>query len=287
MTPEIVTASRVADATADIEYFDFADAANGFFKSRYDVLLLFGIDLDGIGGLPQDQVDAIARFMQAGGGLFATGDQESVESALNSNIPRVRSMRFLDDHSEEPASQRLCVNYRTRTGGVGRPHPLLQGGALGPIEVFPHLFQDGEAHIPDDLTTQFTLDGAARDEWPFAVGGRSRVAPEVVAFTMSHGDAITAYDGHSANVGRVVTDSIWQHFVNNNIGGLYGIAEAADAQRLRQFYRNIATWLMPKTVRKGRQFPFMIEELGKDPFIEDLRVPELEHATSGELRASA
>ncbi len=39
------------------------------------------------------QLAAIARFMQAGGGVFATGDHDSIGSIMCGHIPRVRAMR--------------------------------------------------------------------------------------------------------------------------------------------------------------------------------------------------
>lgn len=62
-------------------------------------------------------------------------------------------------------------NYRTDAGGIGNPHPLLQGGPLGPIEVFPDHPHEGECRVPSDLTTTFPLDGGNPRE------KRPRVAP--------------------------------------------------------------------------------------------------------------
>lgn len=327
MAPQIVKANRYADVAADIDNFDFADPATGLLKSRYDVAFFFGFDAEGAGQLAGTQVDAIARFMQAGGGVFATGDHESLGAALSRDVPRVRNMRYWKQ-SETPDignttrlstnlpgddgiyefsdqsdlhPQRLYVNYRSQAGGTGNAHPLLQGGALGPIEVFPDHPHEGECRIPADLTTTFTLDGSARDEWPMAMGGGGRVAPEMVAITMSHGNqfpgkaaltprsfiAIAAYDGHGAGVGRVATDATWHHFVNTNLdgtqSGLSGLqnppgTDTPDLQRIRQYYRNLATWLMPKNVRRCLRFPWVIQALNRYPLFEELRIPVLDDA---------
>jgi hypothetical protein len=60
----------------------------------YDQLWLFGV----LGGDPEqnltaDERTAIARFMDDGGGVFATGDHEDLGLALCGAVPRVRSMR--------------------------------------------------------------------------------------------------------------------------------------------------------------------------------------------------
>jgi hypothetical protein len=328
MTPIIVKASRRVDPNADIQNFNFADATNGLLKSRYDVVFLFGIDSEGFGQLPQPQVDAIARFMQAGGGVFATGDHEDLGTALSRDVPRVRNMRYWlaadtpdvanttrlstnlpgDDFTYEFSdqsdlhAQRLYVNYRTQAGGIGNPHPLLQGGPLGAIEVFPDHPHEGECRIPSDLTTTFPLDAGTPDEWPVAIAGGGRVSPEMVALTMSHGDsfpgkqaltprsfmAIAAYDGHLANVGRVTTDATWHHFVNINIDGTgeFGMSglqnppgtDTPELLRIRQYYRNLATWLMPKNTRRCLRFPLALVSLAQYPLFEELRLRDLETA---------
>ncbi|MGB5456417.1 MAG: hypothetical protein WBO16_02455 [Gammaproteobacteria bacterium] len=192
-------------------------------------------------------------------GVFATGDHEDLGAGMRMNVPRVRNMRywlsseipdigdtsrlstnlpgdndiyeFADQSDTHP--QRLYVNYRTEAGGIGDPHSLLQGGPLGPIEVFPDHPHEGECRIPTNLNTAFTLGGDEKDEWPGVITGGGKVVPEMVALTMPHGDAfpgkealaprsfmaIVAYDGHRANRGRVSTDATWHHFENINIDG--------------------------------------------------------------------
>lgn len=334
MTPKIVKASRFADSNADIQNFDFADATNGIAKSRYDVVFLFGVGSEGFGQLPQPQIDAIAKFMQDGGGVFATGDHESLGAAMSRDIPRVRSMRFWkqadtpdvgntsrlstnlpgDDgvygfgDQSDVHPQRLYVNYRTKTGGIGNPHPLLDGGPLGAIEVFPDHPHEGECRIPALLDTKFELGGAKLDEWPVATAKGGRVVPEMVALSMSHGDsfpgkdaivprsfiAIAAYDGHRAKVGRVATDATWHHFVNVNLDGSGSPGDGLqnppgtdtpDLTRIRQYYVNLATWLMPQNVRKCLRFPWLLLEMKKYPLFEELVLPNLETARGEELRA--
>ncbi len=98
------------------------------------------------------------------------------------------------------------------------------------------------------------------------------IAPEVIAFytvpagntastkqaTQTHTfGAICAYDGHRANVGRVVTDATWHHFVNVNLVGemsepdtsVKGLGFLASVQgqkhftQIKHYYVNIAVWI--------------------------------------------
>jgi hypothetical protein len=333
MTPIVKTASRANDPNADLPGFDFTDATNGLLKGRYDVVFLLGIARENEAQLPQAQVDAIARFMQAGGGVFATGDHEDLGASLSRDIPRVRAMRYwttgtpdvgdttrlstnlagddgvyqFEDQSDR-VPQRLYPNYRTRAGGIGNAHPLLQDGSLA-IEVFPDHPHEGECLVPEDLTTTFAVDATTRDEWPAATGGGTRVSPEMVALTMSAGDAfpgkealvprsfiaVAAYDGQRAGIGRVVTDATWHHFVNVNLDGTGsgrgGLRDAMgndtpDLKRIRQYYRNLAGWLMPANTRRCLRIPRLVLELERYPLFEELRVPDLERANGEQLRAA-
>lgn len=94
--------SRVpADVGADLVNFKF----DTHDLSQYDEILIFAIRRDGDSldvpaGSPSRssnatdaEVKAIAEFMDAGGGVFATGDHEDLGAGLCSRLPRVRNMR--------------------------------------------------------------------------------------------------------------------------------------------------------------------------------------------------
>lgn len=327
MTPEVRTAMHDPDPGAPIAYdaatgritnFKFDDPTHGVTISRYDVVFVLGIDSTGIRDLTPGGLAALRAFMQAGGGLFCTGDHEDLGAAMSRDIPRIRSMRYWlqsetpdgSDHTRlttivpgaddayafddqaDAHPQRLYVNYRTVAGGLGNAHPLLQiPGATRAIEVFPDHPHEGECRLPDDLTTK--IPGTDLDEWPAATGGGERVAPEIVAVTMSHGKggyfgkqpvvprsfvAICAYDGQAAGVGRAVTDATWHHFVNVNL-----TLTGRDLDDVRQYFRNLASWLMPSKRRRCLRFPLLITELRRLPLFEELRPTLLEKASPDEL----
>lgn len=94
----VTKAHRQADASADIESFDFA--ASGELLD-HDVIWMFGFQgrnstsASGTSGsgISETEVAALARFMEAGGGVFATGDHDSIGSEMCGRVPRIRAMR--------------------------------------------------------------------------------------------------------------------------------------------------------------------------------------------------
>jgi hypothetical protein len=80
-------------ANADIKGFTFtAD----FDPADYDEVWLFGVANEqspNQAPLSAAEVEIVARFMQGGGGVFATGDHEDLGAQMCASVPRVRSMR--------------------------------------------------------------------------------------------------------------------------------------------------------------------------------------------------
>ena len=167
------------------------------------------------------------------------------------------------------------------------PHPLLCS-PLGRVNVLPDHMHEGWCEVPDDLTRNEDLPGrAGKPEYPLDSHG-VRVEPEVIAeadilahetlnqefgggsFALSpmttarSFGVIAAYDGHRANVGRVVVDATWHHFVNINVigtdqsfagmnpaksKGFYtgpGDTPVPAYQKIMGYYRNLVYWLIPK-----------------------------------------
>ena len=105
---EVVTAHRRKESAgfpypkdAQIKEFRF-DNPKHFQPDDYDQVWLIGIATPSEPDpeLNDAELKVLANFMQSGGGVFATGDHEDLGAALNSRIPRVRSMRkWKYDHS--------------------------------------------------------------------------------------------------------------------------------------------------------------------------------------------
>lgn len=231
---------------------------------QYDQIWLFGVARTG-DSLSQQELKALAQFMDEGGGVFATGDHENLGQAMCAEVPRVRSMRRWYHNGSGPAGepeapdqtgsgrhdtlvdpagpdlpdqsdalpQRIRPRFYTRsTGGliqkiVRYPHPVLCGPA-GVIQYLPDHMHEGLCEVPANLARSFTFDGQTFTEYPTL--GHQQI-PEVIAWADSHGTTATefgvlaAYDGHRVNVGRVLVDATWHHWFNIN---LLGFVEATD-----------------------------------------------------------
>jgi hypothetical protein len=141
-----------------------------------------------------------------------------------------------------------------------RPHPILCHPTHGPIDVMPDHPHEGWNYEDDeiDLTATYSFGALSGDEYPTV--GSNRPAPMVIAhgtttpnppFDLAKGPSpkkrfamVTAYDGHQANVGRVVTDTTWHHWFDENIQAIEA-AGGANWDKISRYYLNVATWLAP------------------------------------------
>jgi hypothetical protein len=128
----------------------------------------------------------------------------------------------------------------------GKPHPLFSYRPGCPINVFPDHRHEGALAIPDLSNTAV---------WP--VGPNGQPKPCVVAFGTDRQSGqrinlVSAYDGDSAGVGRIVADSSWHHYVNINLKGFpHPAPPTSHSDMIGQFYGNLAIWLAP--LHKRRQ----------------------------------
>ena len=212
----VTKAHQGNDADADINGFVFS----AHDLSRYDVIWLFGVV--GFGSLPAADLRALAQFMDGGGGVFATGDHESLGVKMCGAVPRVRSMRKWHWPNPGPNGEPLAPSgtgtgrYDTvvdvRLGGpaifddqsdatpqrirvkmYATPHPFLWGhtfryphpvlcGPGGVIDILPDHAHEGECYVPADLTAVLTQNGYACTEYPPDSTGQ-RISPEVIAWS--------------------------------------------------------------------------------------------------------
>ncbi|WP_250462835.1 hypothetical protein [Microbulbifer litoralis] len=282
MTP-IVKTALTGNGDADYESFTFTESSLSI--NKYDVLFLFAYD--SFGTLPVAERTVIEKFMNDGGGVFATGDHATLGLRLCGDIARVRGMRKWNGPSASSPS-RLSTNdpgvdnqfqfsdqsdaipqkiYPAYSGDEieSAPHYLLQHPTKRVIEVLPDHPHESECVLPDNLNDE--------SEWP-RDGEGDVVSPEIVALSVTYGGgfqgpnkqpiseprafgAIGAYDGHRAGVGRISVDATWHHFININLGedGTRLSANADAYERVNQYFRNIATWLMPRRVRRCLRWP--------------------------------
>jgi hypothetical protein len=215
----VTKANRRSDSSADLQQFRF----DNHDLSGYDQIWLFGMERAG-SEIADSELRQLARFMDGGGGVFATGDHEDLGVALCGRVPRVRSMRKwywpnpgpngepvapptsgldrldtlsagndpgvqFDDQSDD-VPQRITPRLYWSWPWNGyfhrtHPHPLLCG-PRGVIRVLPDHPHEGECYEPADLSANFTFDGYQTAEYP------AGIAPQVVAWSTVHGGRTAA-----------------------------------------------------------------------------------------------
>ncbi len=323
----VSTAHRSGTAPVTIAgNFNFATAATTVTPANYDQIWLFGFSTTVLTAAEQT---TIAQFMENGGGVFATGDHETIGAGMGANIPRVRGMRnwasipmvnpnrhdtvidpgtdnvkqFQDQADAFP--QRIYPVFFSNGGPDNvatswNVHPVLRYTS-GTVDFLPDHPHESECLAPTPVAGNF----AGVEEWPNPTSGGPRIAPQVVAISISAGrfitdtlkppvkprcfGAISAYDGDAAAVGRVVCDATWHHFVNINLNGagagndpltglprtgLYvGGMPTPEYEKIKRYYKNTVRWLAPI----GRRFcwPFIVAATVRFDFeILELQLPD-------------
>jgi hypothetical protein len=139
---QVTKANREADPNADFPDFNFATSTN---LLDFDVIWMIGD-----GGLNDTQVppivegtkppldaaqlDAIANFMEQGGGVFAVGDHYSLGSGMCGQIPRVRVMRsWYGENDTNKPPELAAVPDNFPVFGIGRADTTL----INPSGVYP------------------------------------------------------------------------------------------------------------------------------------------------------
>lgn len=218
-----------------------------------------------------------ARSMRLWGDTTANNDTNEVSMAgrMRNDTNRLghdASSQFNDQSDDVP--QPINPKMYWRWGGIWQysfPHPLLCG-PNGVIRVLPDHPHEGQCVEPINTGLSDTFSGYTITEYPAGAGGFPRPLPEVIATsTVLAGTtsgikdptesqqfgAIGAYNGHLANVGRVVTDATWHHYVNVNFigdssapsadpkrfGFLATPAGQAHLENIKAYHRNIAVWI--------------------------------------------
>lgn len=196
---------------------------------------------------------------------------------------------FNDESDDIPMSTRVR-RYPLWSTNIFRrrwaPHPVLCG-KNGVIDILPDHPHEGEVIEPSNPKATFSFGGYTnRPEYPEIAGHREM--PNIIAWARVQGDhtegrsgapgtdrnkgpanakefgAIGAYDGHEANVGRVVVDSTWHHWMDVNLIGRprsgdqvdpvpdndpkafgfeYSAAGQAAYGRIKEYFLNVAKWL--------------------------------------------
>jgi hypothetical protein len=216
-----------ARITRRITNFKFDDPGH-FAVDMYDEVFLFGIATTFFGRgtasngqpypadrLADPELRVLTQFMNAGGGLFATGDHGSLGKALCHAVPRARNMRLWQSTSAQVADdqvsmggprrndtnrlghdglsqfndqsddipQRIQPKMYSRRNGLFRylyPHPLLCG-PRGVIRVMPDHPHEGECVEPSNPNLALNIGGALGPEYPASIDAGARPLPEVIS----------------------------------------------------------------------------------------------------------
>lgn len=188
-------AHRDSDTTADISGYRFDTNDPQWRLDGFDEIWMFGAHgrigsppgNSGTENLDPSEIQAIEDFMAAGGGVFATGDHESIGADMCGRVPRLRLMRawYGDDDTASPMPANFPRNFaqvrdhraqtlqRNSNGMYSQPdtvysanqsdavpqtispttfpaHPILRDGSRE-LVVFPDHMHEGRPLGPDDL----------------------------------------------------------------------------------------------------------------------------------------
>jgi hypothetical protein len=274
---DVTTVSRGTDPSAmqqnkNLDQLDLV--------ANFDQIWFFGVSGGNL--LSAGELTAVTNFMAQGGGVLVTGDHADLGQGIAGSIPRAGKMRlypappaappgwnttlvqghdgiydFSDQSDDIPQTIRprrypLWDLFPSRFSYRWAPHPVLCG-IDGPIDVLPDHEHEGEAIIPASFPAA---------EWPSKNGFQPKA--EVIAWgrikdpsATNQGHeigVISAYDGHRADIGRVVADATWHHFFDINLLGDptmnptdlgFGTSPAGQValKKIEAYYLNIGVWL--------------------------------------------
>jgi hypothetical protein len=246
-------AARLAGATPN---FTFSDAS----LANYHQVWIFAAEYPSRDGprppISADEQRALRKFMDNGGGVFATGDHEDLGVTVGGYIPRVRSMRRWFFPGAGPNGEPVAPHGSNATrhdtnrpghdagwsfndqsddvpqeitphffggGFIRSAHPVLCTRD-GPIRVLPDHAHEGRCEVPANLAAEFQIGAEKFREYPDGPGGQP-LAPQVIA-------TATMIAGAQASGKPPVP------------GGSFGVIAAWDGHRAGSFGRVVvdATW---------------------------------------------
>lgn len=158
------------------------------------------------------------------------------------------------------------------------PHPIFCHPSHGPIDVFPDHPHEGSCYEPGE---QSWLDNQAKAEYAFAgysgkhyptVNGK-RPLPKVIArgdtlasppIKLAKGDQefrtiplVSVYDGQQIDLGRVVVDSTWHHWLDINLVGMQAAPNKVPFEKIMRYFVNVGIWLASPTWRNAMTLGYL------------------------------
>lgn len=221
-------------------------------------------------------------------------------AAIGRYVPRAHQLRVWDgpptkcdaplfdnqntlegDPSELDSNEKLQFDKTAQNLiAQANPHQLFSwinpAGQAVPITKFPDHQHEGKVLPP----TAKDLDG----DWP--VGA---TPPQVIAWGKDKRPVtkgrkyalVAAFDGDPVNVGRIVADSSFHHYIDLNIANINGRdsggkpTPGTDLDQIAQYYCNLALWLAPQKLRNEIKID-LFANLAIHPLVLDARGMEIE-----------
>jgi hypothetical protein len=247
---------------------------------NFDVIWFFNDDA--MTPIPDEDKRVLEQFMEtpAGsnvpkrGGVLLTGDHNNLGQSIGLNVKRGGAMRrwdtaalgderlstlvvgsvpnqFPDTLESDDRPQTIELTPFPFGPALGfkrdlRPHPVMCGPE-GPIDVFPDHEHEGATLEPSpngngDWPTK-TLNGKDYQESPYIIAKGETKDPGVKKTKFG---IVSAYDGHTMDVGRIVADSSWHHWFDLNLNGFDTTPEGKAAlDKIVYYFLNCGVWLAP------------------------------------------
>lgn len=211
-------------------------------------------------------------------------DNTSINQDLNEVSMRQRRR---NDTNQPKPGELISSAFSDERDNIPQPiYPKLYGIAPGPflphslLSIHPSLKANGIIDIMPD----HPHEGQCKPETTFTVTNPrtgvdqdistqnisiALVRPGNVSGTKAPADAqcfpsIGVFDGRPANVGRIVVDATWHHFLNLNIEGL----DPGDFRVVEQYFRNISHWISRRKIMFCLFDRFVLEAMHTDLVIE-------------------
>lgn len=261
-------------------------------KTPFDPKLFGGPDNE----LDQGELDVLENFMSSKGLLIAGdhseyapgGNPNDIETflclgaALGQHVTRAGELRKWKGPPTNNADSSFNTLVRPPVGAGtelddvpqaitllpfepdGSPHRIFLG-ATQTIKILPDHQHEGKLLKPEIATN---------DKWRARPDG-TKPAPTFIAEdcdkrSCDSEPVLMVYDGDEVGVGRIVADSSWHHYMNNNLRGFIDTSPGKPLELFRQLYHNIALYLAPLATRQEmarKMFDFFL----RDPDVQQER----------------
>jgi len=228
------------------------------------------------GGKETDPIETFQCLGRALGHLVPRAGQLRVwdgpptinfDSSFNTIVRTVEDDENDLDLQEDALPQTLLLK---KFGPNQTPHRIFLG-KTATISIFPDHGHEGGVIVPKELGHQWPPFDEQDDT--------KKPRPDIVAYGCDkrscHSRPVLAvYDGDKFQIGRIVADSSWHHYLNVNLSAFTQPDQAATLELFTQLFHNLALFLAPlaKRLQMSRDMiawllrhPEVAEERGNHP----------------------